>query len=70
MKAQSTVRKHLRALRCFIEDSETPIIDKRIAYEIETAIRWAREDVVGWEPPVQQAATGGMLLRRELEKTS
>lgn len=68
MKAASTVRKYQRELRRLIEEDSTDVITKRIAYEIEQAIRWAREDVVGWRSPVQSAKDAAALLRQELAK--
>lgn len=66
MKAASTIRKHQRELRALIEDESTDLLTKRIAYEIDLAIRWAREDVVGWPSPAQQAKEAAALLRRTL----
>jgi hypothetical protein len=67
VKADATVRKSLRAVRRLIEDPDTDLITKRIAYEIECAIRWAREDgIQGWPSPVQMAVDAGTLLKQEL----
>ena len=64
MKAQSTVRRHVRALRRVIENDSDPLV-RALGYEIETAIRWAREDVVGWSDPVTAARNAARRLRLE-----
>ena len=66
MKAESTVRQHLRALRKVIENDSDPLV-RALAYEIETAIRWAREDVVGWSDPVTAAREAARRLWLEFE---
>lgn len=48
MKAESTIKRELRALRRAIDSPNTDNLTKRIAWEIEQAIRWAREDVRDW----------------------
>jgi hypothetical protein len=69
MKAQSTVRKSLGSVRRLIEDPDTDVITKRMAYEIECAIRWAREDgIKGWPSPAQMAVDAGRLLKDELAR--
>lgn len=67
MKAYSTVRRHLRELRRLIESPDADVIEKQIAYEVENAIRWARENVVAWPSPVQSVKDASALLRKELE---
>ena len=66
MKSERTIHQHLRALRRVIEDESTDLVTCRIAYEIETAIRWAREDTVGWPRPVQMARDAAHRLKRDM----
>lgn len=64
-KAPSTIKKHLRELRKLIDSTDDPILG-RIAYEMETAVRWATEDVVGWDGLVEQAKRAAYILKRQL----
>lgn len=66
MKHHTTIRKHLRDLRRVIEAPETDLVTKRFAYEIECAIRWARQKTVGWPPPTQMAHDAALMLKQEL----
>jgi hypothetical protein len=68
--SDAVVQWHLRALRRLIEDDSTDEITRRIAYEVETAIRWAREPVVGWPSPVVHVKGGAALLRERLRAGS
>lgn len=68
MKADSTVRKELRRLRQVIDSPDTDNLTKRVAYEVEQAIRWAREDVVGWPSPLASAVDGANLIREEIKR--
>lgn len=65
--APSTRRKHLRELRRFIDDTDD-FIEKRIAYEMETAIRRVTEDVVQWPSLVEQAKGAAAMLRNEIHQ--
>lgn len=70
MKSQSTINRHLRELRELINTTPDPVI-ARVAYAMEFAVRWARQDVVSWPSLVEEAAIEAQLLRRETntEKT-
>jgi hypothetical protein len=65
MKAPSTIRRHIRELREMIDTSADPC-EQRIAYAMETALRWAALDTTGWPTMRTEAATLAVLLRREL----
>lgn len=65
MKCDRTIKKHLKELRTLIDDDATDVVTRRVAYEVECAIRWAREDTVGWETPVESVAGCVSLLVRE-----
>jgi hypothetical protein len=67
-KSDALVKRELRRLRRFIDSSNDPI-DRRIAYVVETAIRWARQDTVGWPTPLKDALANADLLRTELART-
>jgi len=62
--AMSTVRSHLRRLRKLIDESKDPH-EQRIGYAMECAIRWAREDTVGWGRMDNEAKLLAGMLRRE-----
>lgn len=68
MKAERTVRKELRRLREFIESPETDNLAKRVAWEVEQAIRWAREDVKDWPTPLESAVSGANLIHDEVKR--
>ena len=63
--SQRTLKRRLKELRTLIDESKDPA-QQRIAYAMETAIRWATEDTVGWEAPVICAKDLATMLRREL----
>lgn len=67
MKADSTVKRELRRLRQTIESPDTDNLTKCVAWEIEQAIRWAREDVRGWATPSESAFSGANLIRDEIK---
>lgn len=67
-KSPSTVKKHLRELRKLIDESGDDLILQRIAYEIETAVRWATEDVVDWPGLAQQAKDAAHMLKNEIAR--
>lgn len=68
MKADSTVRKELRRLRQAIDSPDTDNLTKRVAYEVEQAIRWAREDAIkGWPTPLTMATGAANLIRQEIK---
>lgn len=66
MKSDRTIRQHLKQLREQCIDGTDDLVLKRIAYEVECAVRWAREDVMRWPGLAQQARDGANLLKQEL----
>lgn len=68
MKAERTVKKELRALRQLIDSPDTDNLTKRVAWEVEQAIRWAREDVKDWPRPIESAMSGANLIREEVKR--
>jgi hypothetical protein len=68
MKAERTVRKELKALRDLIDSPDADSLTKRVAWEVEQAIRWAREDVKQWPRPVESAVSGANLIREEVKR--
>ena len=67
MRADSTIKKELRRLRVLIDDPDTDSVTQRVAWEVEHAIRWAREDVKGWPSPTASVVDGAELIRAEQE---
>ena len=65
-KAKTTIRNNLRQLRLLIETTCCPV-ESRIACAMETAVRWATKDTVGWEGLVKQAKEEAALLVNELD---
>jgi hypothetical protein len=63
--AASTVRRHLRRLRKLIDESES-LHEQKIAYAMEKAIRWAREDTVGWGDMAREAVVQAEILKTQL----
>lgn len=63
--SQRTIAKNLKELRSIIDSNKDPILC-RIAYEMETAVRWATENTVGWPSLRQQAIEATDMLRKEL----
>lgn len=68
MKADSTVRKELRQLRQIIDAQDTDNLTKRIAWEVEHAIRWARQNVKDWPSPTSSVVSGANLIREEIKR--
>lgn len=67
MKDETEIKQNLKELRELIDASTDDLILMRIAYEIETAVRWATEDTVDWEGLVDQAKGATQILKDELE---
>ena len=63
--SERTIKRRLKELRKMIDTSKDPS-EQRIAYGMECAIRWAREETVGWEAPVVTARDLAGMLRKEL----
>ena len=66
MKSQATIRRHKKALRALIEDPTSDDVLRRIAYAMETALWWASQKTVGWQPMADEARLLASLLRKEL----
>ncbi len=68
----STVRKHIQELRKFInaptsaESASENIIRKRLAYLVETVLRYETEKTVGWRKPLDEVLNAADLLMQEL----
>lgn len=67
--SERTIKRRLKELRDVIDNNPDPCV-QRIAYAMETAIRWAREDTVGWTPPAEDAKLLAKMLRDELRTAS
>lgn len=64
--SQRTIKRRLKELRTLIDTDPDPAV-QRIAYGMETAIRWATENTVGWEAPAVTAKDLAVMLRREID---
>ena len=60
------LRSELKKLRVIIDTNQDPIL-VRMAYEVETALTWASEKTVGWEPPSKSVVSMTNILRAELQ---
>jgi hypothetical protein len=63
--SQRTIRRRLKELRRLIDTSPCPA-EQRVAYGMETAIRWVTEDTTGWDSPAVEATKLAQILREEL----
>jgi hypothetical protein len=61
------VRTELKRLRKLIENSECPI-ERRIAYSMEHAMRWATQSTVSWEKPVVEAVFEANVLKSQMSE--
>jgi len=69
-KAPATIKRALREVRRLI-DTSPDVVERKMAYEVECAIRWATEPgIVGWPTPARMAREGARLLRVELAKAT
>jgi len=64
---QKTIRKHLKRLRAECIDNEQDVVVKRIAYEMECAIRRVTERTVGWPSLPELARQAAQMLKNELK---
>ena len=73
MKSEATIKKHIRALRKFMDTpssaSSAPqiIIIQRLAYLVETVLRFETETTVGWRQPIDEVMAAAEILARELK---
>ena len=58
------IKRALKDLRTTIDNNADPAV-QRIAYGMETAIRWVTEDTVGWPSPDREAKMLAKMLRDE-----
>lgn len=66
-KSQRTIDRELKRLRSFIDqynDDPSKLVEIRVAYEVEIAIRWATDKTVGWPNPLHSALTTAALIRK------
>ena len=63
--SQRTIKRHLKDLRALIDANDDPC-GHRIAYGMETAIRWVVEDTTGWGKMSDEAVILANILRNEL----
>ncbi len=60
------IKQELRQLRAECIEGTTDPVLKRIAYEMEAAVRYATERTVGWAGLVEMARGAAQLLHIEL----
>jgi hypothetical protein len=69
MKADSTIHRELRRLHRFAQSGEGSVAERRIAYAVACAIRWAREDTKGWPAPLEDVKAQAQCLANDSEST-
>lgn len=62
------LRQQLKELRATCIEQESDVILRKIAYEIECAVRLAIEDTVRWPSLSEMAKAGAHLLKQELAR--
>jgi hypothetical protein len=65
--SKRTIEGEIRKLRAIVETNSDPAI-RRIAYAIETALRWSIEDTKGWERPSEDVYSEAEILKKETTK--
>jgi hypothetical protein len=74
MKSKSTIQRHIRELREFIdrpvsaENALEPMIQKRIAYTVETVLRFEVTKTVGWSTPIKVVLEESEILVNNIRK--
>jgi hypothetical protein len=64
-QSRESIQKSVKALRKLIDSSPDPVVC-RIAYAVETALRWATEDTHQWPRPEREVLEEADILRHEL----
>ena len=72
MKSEATIKKHIRQLRGFIDARSSSlasqvVIEARLAYLVETVLRFETETTVGWRQPIDEVMAAAEILARELK---
>lgn len=65
---KETIRRHLRKLRAECIDDCDDLVVKRVAYEMECAIRRVTERTRGWPDLPTMARQAAQLIRNELKR--
>jgi hypothetical protein len=63
--SRQQVRDEIAKLREIVDTSDD-VAAKRIAYTLETALRWVIEETCGWESPSESLPSDVKMLRDEL----
>lgn len=62
------IKSEIRKLRVVIDNSDGDEVLARIAYAVETALRWSIEDTTGWLPTSAEVFEEAHILKTELKK--
>jgi len=62
------IQNEIRKLRIIIDNSDE--ITSRIAYAVETALRWSVEDTEGWQPPSADVFDEAHILKTVLKMST
>jgi hypothetical protein len=64
--SKKMIEGEIRKLRA-VAESNDPVLS-RIAYAVETALRWSIEDTKGWERPSEDVYSEAEILKKETTK--
>jgi hypothetical protein len=76
MKSKSTIQRHIRELRAFIDRPVSAgsalehMVEKRIAYCVETVLRYEVCKTVGWRTPTNEVLEESAILVRDIRSLS
>ena len=65
--SKRTIESEIKKLRAIVESNGDPVVT-RIAYAVETALRWSIEDTKGWEKPSEDVFKDAALLKHEIRR--
>jgi hypothetical protein len=64
--SERSIKRSIKALRVIVDKSHNDPILERIAYAVETALRWATIETVGWDRPEVDVVEEARICKREL----
>jgi hypothetical protein len=70
--SRKKIRSEIKKLRKYIDDSKGKtlqnIVEMRIAYAVETALRWSIEDTDGWGGRLEDVLENANILMKDLRE--
>ena len=65
MKAKATIKREIRAMRRLIDSGAGTLLERRLAYLMESTLRWVVEDVRGWPTRIRDVHETAHLIQSE-----